>query len=276
MTKKFIAFIILAFSVLPVPAQDFNILNHYSLSAGIGTTGFTADVGTMLTDYVGIRGGIDYLHSLKYGEDLDLSYIYNGAEPLDAASISDKVKDMNLPTEVAVEGKLESFTGHALLDIYPFRKVGFHLTVGAYFASKDKFVTVYNKKEGALKMVSDFNARRGDFESVPESYGQVAAQLGGYSIMPDDKGNATAFINVKKVRPYVGLGFGRAVPKNSRMNCQFDMGVQIWDTPQVYDGVSGERLTSGDANSDAGKVLKAISKIKVYPVISVRISGRLF
>lgn len=275
MNKKYLATVIVALCAVSLQAQDNNILRHYSLSGGVGTTGFTVDVGTMFTDFIGIRGGIDYLHNIKYGEDLDLSYVYDDLDNADI-EIPDYIDVSAVPTEVAVQGKLDSFTGHALLDIYPFKKVGFHLTVGAYFAQKDNIVTVYNRKEGSLKMVADFNARRGDFEGIPASYGQVAAQLGGYSIKPDDNGNASAYINVKKVRPYVGLGFGRAVPKTSRMNCQFDMGVQFWDTPMVYNGVNGEQLSVDSAKGDGSGVLRAISKIKVYPVISVRVSGRLF
>ena len=257
----------LAVASTPLRAQDNDVLRHLSLSAGIGTTGITADLGTMVTDRVGLRGGIDYMPQIKYTTDLHLALV-NQTTEIDPSRIPDY--------SVEVEGTLHNTTGHDLLDVYPVKGGGFRLTVGAYFAGKDKVVTVLSKDSEVMRQVADFNARRGDFSDVPAGYGQVAAKLGDYNIMPDDEGNASAYIQVKKVRPYVGLGFGRVVPDKSRLNFQFDLGVQLSGKPHVYNGVSGEELTSEGARGEDGGYLKTISKIHFYPVISVRIAGRLF
>ena len=93
--------------------------------------------------------------------------------------------------------------------------------------------------------------------------------------MPDDQGNANAYIQVNNIRPYVGLGFGRAVPK-SHINCQFDIGLQFWGHPKVYDGVTGQQLIAEDTKGEDGGLLKVISDVTVFPVISLRLSGRIF
>lgn len=266
MMKKILVLAASALLSLPLVAQDNNVLRHYSLSLGIGTTGVTADLGTMLGNYVGIRGGIDYMPNFDYKTDLNLTMVKQNESGVVTS----------LPQTVDVKGKLDNTTGHALMDIYPFKERGFHLTFGAYFCSKEDIVTVYNEDEGSLMKVADFNARRGEYADVPLSYGLLAAKLGDYSIMPDDNGNANAFVKVKKFRPYLGIGFGRAVPRQSRLNCQFDMGVQLWGKPVVYNGVNGQELTSDGAKGDDGGILKIISGFKVYPVISVRLAGRLF
>lgn len=252
---------------LPLRAQDANVLNHFSLSAGIGTTGFTADLGTMLTDYFSLRGGIDLMPKIKYSTDLSLALV-NQTMELPIAQVPEH--------KVKVQGALLNTTGHALLDIYPLREHGFHVTVGAYFAGKDKIVDVVSEEDELLKEVADLNARRGDYADIPIGFGQVAATLGKYHIMPDDEGNANAYITVKKVRPYLGVGFGRAVPSASRLNCQIDLGVQLSGKPHVYNGVGNEELTAEGANGEDGGYLKTISKMKFYPVISIRLSGRLF
>lgn len=272
MMKKLLVMAAVLMSAMTLQAEDSNVLRHLSLSAGVGTTGITADLGTMITDHVGIRAGIDYMPKIKYSTNLDLSYVN---QELDDYPVPDDIDVSNVPTKVAVQGRLDNNTIHALVDIYPFKSVGFHVTVGAYFAEKDRLVSVYNKEEGSLMLISDFNARRGAFAHIPAEYGKVAAKLGDYNIMPDDNGNANAYMKVKKVRPYVGLGFGRAVPK-SRIGCTFDMGVQLTGKPEVYDGVSGQLLDSDGAKGEDGGVLKTISKIQVYPVISLRLVGRLF
>ena len=76
---------------------------------------------------------------------------------------------------------------------------------------------------------------------------------------------------------------GRAVPKN-RIGYQLDLGVQFWGKPEIfvptYDKVNGtyqnEKVDADRAGDDAGKVLKTISKISVYPVLNFRIVGKIF
>lgn len=250
-------------------AQDNSILSHYSLSAGIGTTGITADVGSMFTDYVGIRAGVDFMPKFKYSTKLSLSQI-NQTVNADMSLIPDNMR------QAKVQGTLHNTTGHALIDIYPFAGRGFHLTVGAYFAGSEKIVMVECKENELMKKLADLNARRGPYAAIPDSYGQAAVKLGDYNIMPDDEGNANAYIHVKKVRPYVGLGFGRAVPSRSRLGCLVDLGVQLSGKPRVYNGVNSEELTSEGAKGEDGGILKTISSVRVYPAVTVRLVGRIF
>ena len=270
-----VAVLLAAFSL---QAGDNNVLRHYSLSVGGGTTGITADMGTMVTDYLGLRGGVDYMPKLTYSVWLDMDAVNLSAkEILSQHEVPSSLRERyGIPEKVQVQSKYNNFTGHALLDIYPFKGNGFHLTVGSYFGkSGNKLVEAYNKEDGVLKGVADFNARRGVFIIVPQEYGDIAAKLGGYNVKPDDQGNVNAYIEVNSIRPYVGLGYGRAVPRSS-VNCQVDLGVQFWGTPRVYNGVNGEQLTSEGAKGEDGGVLKLISDLSVFPVLSIRLSGRLF
>ena len=265
----FCLLVVVALGACHLWAQDNNILRHYSLSAGIGTTGITADAGTMCSDYVGIRAGVDFMPRIKYSTKLSMSQI-NQTENVDISVIPENLR------QVKVQGTLHNTTGHALVDIYPSADHGFHFTVGAYFAGDEKIVMVDCKENELMKKLADLNARRGEYANIPASYGQAAVKLGDYNIMPDDEGNANAFIKVKKVRPYVGLGFGRAVPKESRLGCLVDVGVQLSGKPHVYNGVNNEELTSEGARGEDGGILKAISSVKFYPAVSVRLVGRIF
>ena len=254
---------------LPMQAQDDNILRQFSLSAGVGTTGVTVDLGTMVTDFIGLRGGIDIMPKFKYSTKLSLSQI-NQTVNADMSLIPDNMR------QAKVQGTLHNTTGHALVDIYPFAGRGFHLTVGAYFAGSEKIVMVECKENELMKKLANLNARRGPYAAIPDSYGQAAVKLGDYNIMPDDEGNANAYIHVKKVRPYVGLGFGRAVPSRSRLGCLVDLGVQLSGKPRVYNGVNSEELTSEGAKGEDGGILKTISSVRVYPAVTVRLVGRIF
>jgi hypothetical protein len=96
--------------------------------------------------------------------------------------------------------------------------------------------------------------------------------IGDYTIPVDKNGNVSGGLKVANFRPYVGLGFGRVVPKK-RINFMFEMGVQFHKTPEVYTdyGDLGSALEEADdAFSDI------IEKITIYPVLKLRLNGRIF
>jgi hypothetical protein len=196
--------------------------------------------------------------------------------------------NIDVPNKVEVEGKFNNTTWHFLIDVYPFgAKSSFHATVGAYFGPK-KVINLYNKQQGLLAPVNQWNNAVIDNNLGVENMAGV--ELGDYFITPNptDNGNVEASIKVGGFRPYLGIGIGRAVPKG-RIGCQLDLGVQFWGSPEVYaptydkkstasynDRFSESKLEESNAGSDAGKVLKTISKISVYPVLNFRLVGRIF
>ena len=118
-----------------------------------------------------------------------------------------------------------------------------------------------------------------------ETLTMIGGELGDYFVTPnpEEQGNVKAYAKVNGFRPYIGLGFGNAVPKG-RVGCQFDLGVQFWGKPEIYVPTYNkatktyqyEKIDGDKAGDDAGKVLKTISKISVYPVLNFRIVGRIF
>lgn len=212
-----------------------------------------------------------------------------------------KLPNQKLPNQIDVEGKFTNTQWHLLFDIYPFGDASsFHATVGAYFAPK-KIIKVYNKEDGFLEPINQWNRAIVQAQENPTSLlytkvvepnnlQMIGAELGDYFITPNptDNGNVEASIKVGGFRPYLGIGIGRAVPKG-RIGCQLDLGVQFWGSPEVYaptydkkstasynDRFSESKLEESNAGSDAGKVLKTISKISVYPVLNFRLVGRIF
>lgn len=241
---------------------ELGVFNHVSAGVGVGIlTGGTIELAAPITKYVAVRAGYNFIPNLKLKTDLEL--------PLDEVP---KGYTLNVPDEVEVEGKLSMSTGHLLFDIYPFG-TGLHLTAGAYFGS-EKLVSVYNTQDGILQDVYDYNHRRGNYAPVPDSYGMIGLELGDYLVEPDQDGNAEASIKVNSFRPYLGIGFGRAVPAKHRLAVTFDMGVQFWGSPGVY--VQDKKLDKSDIEGDGGDALKTLSKITVCPVLSLKLVGRIF
>ena len=203
----------------------------------------------------------------------------------DVIDLSNPIFNNKLPEKMDVEGKLKNTTGHVLVDLYPGGG-SFHFTLGAYFGP-DEIVSVYNKEDGFLSPITQWNEAVRNPDPSYASYiaGQemIGAKIGKYFFTPDpaDKGNVEANIKVKGFRPYVGLGFGRAVPKK-RIGCQFDLGVQFWGKPEIvaptYENGSyqKQKIEEGGVEGDGGAAIKTVSKIAVYPVLNFRLVGRIF
>ena len=289
---------------------------HFGIGAGAGTTGIALDASLMVGKYVGIRGGVDIMPQIKVNKDIDLktedankkvSQLTNEIKELNTKLAQYGLEQVdlsqypggNLPNNMEIQGKLKNTTGHVLIDLYPGGH-SFHFTVGAYFGPEE-IIDVYNKEDGFMKPITAYNdaiiyaqSQTPSNSVVPQNvrdvvdkYGlkMIGGELGDDFVTPNpaDKGNVNAYAKVKSFRPYVGLGFGRAVPKG-RIGCQFDLGVQFWGKPEIYvptyNKTTGtyqcEKIDGDKAGDDAGKVLKTVSKVSVYPVLNFRLVGRIF
>ena len=267
--------------------------NKLGIGVGIGTAGVTIDLSTHFSDYIGLRAGVNWVPEVKVNTDLDLSSV-SGLANSDAGYSKFINEYGAIPDKMKVQGKLSMTTFHVLFDVYPFAQLNsFHVTVGGYFGAK-KTVEVYNKEDGALKAVSKFNSsltgvdpnthegtftytdNNGTTYSPVTGVKQIGVELGDYFLRPTDDGNLNSSIQVSGFRPYVGIGIGRAVPRN-RIGIQCDLGCQFWGTPNVYvSGAEGEeKLTKENTDGKGGDALKIMSKITVYPTLTIRLTGRI-
>ena len=124
---------------------------------------------------------------------------------------------------------------HLLFDYYPFKSSSFHLTAGAYIG-KSELVTIQNKAPFVKQNYwGNAGIELGTAESI---YTQ-------YTIYSDNQGNVKADVKTNSFKPYVGIGFGRAIPKG-RIGIQFDLGVQFWGTPEVWTNLKSFDYNTGD------------------------------
>jgi hypothetical protein len=297
-----------SFALLSLSGSAQTLEPHLGIGAGVGTTGIVIDASLTINDYLGVRGGIDIMPKFKVNKDINLETEdankklsqmtaeindlnvqlkkYN-LQPVDLS----QYPNGNLPEKLDLQGKLNNTTGHILFDIHPFA-TSFRVTIGAYFG-KEEVISVYNKEDGFLKPINAYNeailnaAQYPTVKQVVDKYNlkMIGGELGDYFVTPnpEDQGNVNAYAKVNGFRPYLGLGFGRSVPKGN-VGCQFDLGVQFWGKPDIfvptYDKATKtyqyEKIDGDNAGDDAGKVLKTISKVSVYPVLNFRIVGRIF
>jgi hypothetical protein len=248
---------------------EWGLFNHMSVGLGLGTTGISVDVAAPICPYVAVRAGADILPDIKFRPALDLGF-------------NQEIKDFvyewfneRLPDKIDFDGKLKYTAGHLLFDVYPFKNSSFHVTAGAYLGNKELVNMNTLGYEFLLKTIYDYN-----HSEIREEWGlgKIGVKLGNYFLEPDKEGMINATVEVNALRPYIGVGFGRAIPTKHRFACNFDLGLQFWGTPKVYlEGDNGKsQLEKSNLDPESAKALKKLSETTFWPVLNVRCAYRLF
>lgn len=251
-------------------AQDEVELGYFdNLSVGlsVGSDGIGFDVAAPISEYAAVRGGFSFLPTIKVDKNIKINK--------DAATYYNNID---------IQGKGQFFNGKLLFDYYPFKNSSFHLTAGAFFGTSE-IVKIHNTSP----ILKD-----------PAQYGKVGLLIGTganeYEVSTDQNGNAIIKAKVNGFKPYIGLGFGRAVMKKQRFGVSFDMGVQFWGKPGVYAKaiehnnafIDRDDPTSwkehhfkysdlgDDDDKDLRDAIKTVEKITVYPVLNIRLTYRIF
>ena len=99
-----------------------------------------------------------------------------------------------------------------------------------------------------------------------------------YMMQPDKDGMVKVSAFVNRFKPYVGLGYTGDLGKTKRWKLDVDCGMMMWGgTPSliVHDGVN---LSKDIVNikGKPGDYVDMMKAFKVYPVVSVSVSYRIF
>lgn len=100
-----------------------------------------------------------------------------------------------------------------------------------------------------------------------------------YIVEPDNRGMVTVTAKSNSFKPYLGFGYGGRMIKNrDDWQVSFDCGAMFWGgTPDLYmhDGIN---LTEDVENisGQVGTYVDLFSSLKVFPVLSFRITKRIF
>ena len=228
--------------------NELGYFNSLAIGANVGTTGWGIDVATPIGNHLALRAGFTIMPNFSYSDEVDVFVNYT----------SSYLPDGQIPAFIEVEGSMGRTAGEILLNYYPFKRSSFFLTGGAVFGG-DKIVNVKGHSDELAQYL--------------DLVGKTGIEIGDYTIPVDPNGNVSGGIKVSSFRPYVGLGFGRIVPKNKRVGFLFELGVQVHGTPEVYTdyGKIGDLLE--EADNDFSEIL---DKVTVYPVMRFRLCGKIF
>ena len=223
---------------------DYGYFNSLGLGLSVSTVGVGLEVSTPIGNYLALRGGVSFMPKFTVTDEVN-------------ADLKGVPQGYPQSAEVELEGSTKRTTGELLLNLYPFRSIGFFVAAGASFGG-DKFVQITGHSDELQQLIA--------------AGGSAGLQIGDVSIPVDQNGNVSGGLKVSAVRPYVGLGYGRAVP-SKRINFMLDAGVQLHGTPEVYSDFGQVDQLMAEVDNDFTDI---INKLKVYPVIRFRICGKLF
>lgn len=249
-------------------ASEFKrgLFDHVAVNVGYSTEGFGIGVAAPINNFVELEAGVNMMPSLKISGDLTVDggkvNVSNGGNS-GTITIPD--------TKVHIKGDFSRTTFNIKANVYPF-------------GGNSKFFVSGGLSFGGKKLAKVTGSCSELQEIVENQYPQykqqimdaIGANLGGYSIKLDDLYNVEGDVRCNSVRPYLGLGFGRTVPKN-RIGFRFEMGCQFMGGLKVYQ--NGQQLDTEQALKDAGAdddMSKIVENWAIYPVIKLSIVGRIF
>lgn len=261
---------LVACTSLQAQVDNYGVFNHFGADINVGSQGIGFDISTPVTNYLEVSLGMNFMPDFKIDGDVDVNdikatYTYAGQQV-----------NYNIPLdEVNIEGKLGRTTADFKLNFYPFGKKN-DLFIAAGFSFGGKKIA---KLKGHNDEIGKFMRGEGVYATIPaDAVKQVNAEIDKYEVDFNDNGDVIGDVRVHSFRPYVGLGYGRLVPKHRlgfrvELGCQFMGKMKIYqnnkevDLNQIYQD-TGEKAT--DDLSDF------IDKFQVYPVLKISLTGRIF
>lgn len=226
--------------------KELGVFNSLSASVGVGLTGIDVELATPITPYLALRGGVSFMPGFNFTTGVDVEV--------------DAPDGITVPSEIDLTGSLKRTTGELLLNVYPFpSKSSFFIAAGAYF--------------GGSALVK-IDGHSDELKSLIAQGEDAGLMIGDYKIPVDKNGNVSGALEVSSFRPYFGLGFGRVVPKK-RLSAMFELGVQFHGRPKVYTDYGNVEELIKEAGED-DTFTKIIDKLTVYPVLKIRLCGRIF
>jgi len=277
-------------------ATNFTAFKNVGVGLEVGLMGFGAQVSLpLISDHLIFTAGYNFF---AFGND-----IYKTDYSISANNVNDGIGQINdyverhnakpgashidkvntLPSDIKIDAgfKLGSNV-KLLLEYYPSKMSGFHITGGVMIGNSD-FVEISGsaddnvqklyknalevqtqlQNEGEISKKDDFVHQRLTFNVRKHTY----------SVMGDEV-KASMNIVTPKVKPYLGVGFGSSIPKK-RVGFEFEVG--CWYHGRLKLESPNEVTYDRDAqrNKEMDDIMKDVLRVAVYPQITFRLTGRI-
>lgn len=271
-----------------------------SLSFGIelGTTGVGVELAVpVVTDHIVLKAGFN-APSLAVNKEfsVDSGFInqkidqFNNQITSLGLDASDVIDTRFSDTKLNFSPIINFSTAKILIELYPFKKSSFHFTLGACYGMGDYLANATLSTSKSLwteykSLCDEINSINAKYANEP-GYNAFSTELEfnvvgrTYAVKENNGvGQIAVDMPVAKLRPYLGLGFGRSVPEG-HVGFQFDLGVWYHGKPSFtspnqigYDSGAYD-ITSHIPMLDL--VLQYKELTVFYPQLTLRLIYKIF
>lgn len=226
-------------------------LSHLNVALRVSTVGIGLEVATPLNSYFKMRAGLNYIGYTSKSYDVSLD---------DPDGIM-KEAFGEVP-DYKMKGKLNFTNGHLLVDFHPVKKGIFHLTAGVFIG---------NNKLNADGFLAKSN---GEKVQLQPGYPWPTLEFDGHQLTLDDA-NLNAELQLgKTLKPYFGLGLGRAISK-SRVSFKFELGaIYQGDYTIKQNGRKVDIVKNATENFE--DIDKITNLLKWWPMLNFQLTYRIF
>lgn len=233
---------------------------------GIGTEGFRLGLGSAITPFLEVDLGVNYMPAITVSGNM---YFKNATVTIPTEEGQSNTYNLNT---IKVEGKFDRVTFDAKLYVYPFGSAASFFVVGGVSAGGGRLAWLNGHSDEAKRIYDEnrdyFDSHVGEYEEM------IEAVVGKTALTLAKNGNVAGEVRVPKVRPYVGAGFGRMVTPNG-IGARLEAGVEFTGKLKVYQG--DQEIDYQDYLERANNNLaKLMDRMRVYPILKLTLTGRLF
>jgi len=264
MRLKFKLISVLALVLFVVPSaftqNDSAPFSKMGMGIKVSTMGYGLEVATPLSNLFALRLGVNLTEGIRTKE-YDITIPDNENNGLR--------NSFGYVPKLGARLLRHLTHGNLLLDFYPVGS--FHLTVGAF---------VGNSKLKISGRLFDWrNESRSDAVLLPgENWPDF--DIAGQSIdLEGGKTDLSLYLG-NTVKPYLGIGIGRVVPKNSRVSFKFELGVLYHGAGYTlkHNGTVIDLANSGlpEAVSIHNTIQDLTQYIRFWPMLNLQLSYRIF
>lgn len=249
---------------VPVDAQndkkdyEYGVFSHFGAQIGLGTEGFTGGFGTTITPFFELGINVNYMPAINVSSNVKVV----NSNYLGSGTVSDLGK-------VKISGDLGRLTFDAKLNVYPFGPGTTFFVAGGVSVGGKRLLTLSGHSDEVEAL----------FDQYGDQIGDVAIVINESELSLSKTGDVEGDIRVNNVRPYVGLGFGRLVPKKG-IGVRLEAGVQFTGKLKVYQGdkqINYESLLKSAEKEMTGddRISKLVDHMRFYPVLKLTLTGAL-
>ena len=311
MRKKIFTFAMLCSLFFTANAQKTSAFEHLDLGVIVGSTGVGFDLAVPVNDQFRVRAGFSFIPEF----DVKMNFGIEGRRKDENGnwvstkfdSMAEQFKNftsLEINDNVDMLGNPDFYNGNLLVDFFPVKNSAFRITAGFYIGQSkianscntiedmpsllgvSMYNNFYDKIEAGEPVFGDDVYLDPEMEEKFLRHGRLGIHIGDkvgsgdpYMMYPDENSTVKADIFVNSFKPYLGVGYGgKLTEKNENIRIEFDAGAMFWGgTPEVvtHDGTD----LAKDVENIGGKVgdyVRFVKSLKVYPVLNVKVSFRLF